>query len=235
MPLEEYDPFVVPAQRVYSAIAAIAVAPVGPPPDVHVSAAAAARIDSVIEAELADAGFRVVPAVEYGRIWDRILRQMGGFFDPITGERDEQKFAAARRELLNELQGRFDTQVVMYADLQLVDAFVENGLAEWDGITQRIGRNNTVDVRFRQSFERGEFGGRDDGVVSAVSLLLALDGADGAELYRNFGGLEVVSVPPDLILDGPFVLVADEDRVAAAVGIALGPLLRGRRARAPGM
>ncbi len=234
MPLEEYDPFVVPARRVYPAIAAIALAPVVPPPDVHVSAAAAARIDSVIEAELTDAGFRVVPAVEYGRIWDRILRQMGGFFDPITGERDEQKFAAARRELLNELQGRFDTQVVMYAELELVDAAVEDGLADWDGMTQRIGRKNTIDVRFRQSFERGEFGGRDDGVVSAVSLLLAVDGADGAELYRNFGGLEVVSVPSDLILDGPFVLVAAEDRVAVAVGIALGPLLRGRRSRSQG-
>lgn len=232
LPPEEYDPFVVPPARVYPAIEAIVLAPVVPPPGVAVSAAAAAGIDSVIEQQLREAGFRVVPAVEYGKIWDRILRQMGGFFDPVTGERDEDKFTAARRELLRELQGRFETQVVLYAELEVVDAFVENGLAEWDDITQRIGRNNTIDARFRGSFDRGEFGDRDDGVVSAVSLVLAVDGADGTEMYRNFGGLEVLSVPDDSAPAGPFVLVAEAERVSVSVGIALGPLLRGMRARA---
>ena len=231
LPPDEYDPFVVPAERVYPATENIVLAPVVPPPGVEVSMAAAARIDSVVEQQLTEAGFRVVPAAEYGQIWDRILQQMGGFFDPLTGERDEGKFAAARRELLAELQGRFDTQVVMYAELEMVDAFVDNGLAEWDGITHRIGRNNTIASQFRGSFERGEYADRDDGIVSAISLVLAVDGADGEEMYRNFGGLEVVSVPLAFAPLGSFVLIAEDERVSVSVGIALGPLLRGRRAR----
>jgi hypothetical protein len=230
-PLEEYDPFVVPADRVYMTIGAIVLAPVVPPPDVAVSAAAAARIDSVVGQQLREAGFRVVPAAEYGKIWDRILQQMGGFFDPLTGVRDESKFAAARGELLEELLGRFETQVVMYAELEVVDAFVEGGLAEWDGMTQRIGRNNTIAAQFRGSFEQGEYGSRDDGVVSAISLVLAVDGADGTEMYRNFGGLEVVSVPLEYAPTGTFTLIADDERVSVSAGLALGPLLRGWKSR----
>ena len=172
--------------------------------------------------------------MEYTRIWDGILRQLGGFFDPLTGERDEGKFEAARKELLRELKGRFDTQVLLYAELQVVDALVDGGIASWDGATHDLrGENGPSEVAFQDTFERDEVGGRGDGVVSAVTLMVAIDGPDGVEMYRNFGGLEVLARREKAIvqIEGEFAVRAEPERVAHAVERVLGPLLGKKTAR----
>ncbi len=225
---QPYDPFLVPADTVRSAVNNVIVTPAGLPEGILVSPMAASRIDSVIEARLRQSGYSVVPAAEYSRIWDGILRQMGGFFDPITGQRDEEKFGTARKELLRELKGRFDTQVLLYVELQVVDAGVDDGVASWDGATHNIrGDDSPIGAAFSDTFERDEFGRSADGVVSAITLMVAIDGPGGKELYRNFGGVEVLarrqgSVGED---EGDFELRAELGRILAAVDRALGPLI----------
>ncbi|MCH8936383.1 MAG: hypothetical protein IIB90_11715 [Gemmatimonadetes bacterium] len=225
---EQYDPFVVSRDTVLRAITTIVVTPVVPPEDVFVSEQAGRRIAGILEAQLREGGFSVVPASEYSRIWDAIIRQMGGFFDPVTGERDEGKFATARRELLSELQGRFHTQVLLYQELQIVDAYVDGGVAAWDGAEQDIGgERGAIAADYQDSFERDDFGGRTDGVVSAVSLMVAIDGQDGREMYRNFGGLEVLARGGVAVveIEGEFAVRAEPERVVHAVELVLGPLL----------
>ncbi len=234
-----YNPFLVPADTVRSVVHTVIVTPTVPPGGVLVSAMAASRIDSVIEARLRQGGYSVVPAAEYSRIWDGVLRQMGGFFDPITGQRDEEKFETARKELLRELRGRFDTQVLLYTELQVVDASVDNGVASWDGVTHKIdGADRLIRTEFSDTFERDEFGGSADGVVSAITLMVAIDGPDGKELYRNFGGVEVLARRRGLVVEteGDFELRAEVEHVELAVNYALGPLTTRRtmpRARPP--
>ena len=225
---QPYNPFLAPADTVRSVVNTVIVTPTVPPEGVLVSAMSARRIDLVIEARLRQGGYSVVPATEYSRIWDGILLQMGGFFDPITGQRDEEKFKTARKELLRELKGRFDTQVLLYTELQVVDASVDNGVAAWDGVTHDIGGEYTpIRWEFRDTFERSEFGGNADGVVSAITLMVAIDGPDGKELYRNFGGVEVLARRPGpiLVTEGDFELRAEVEHVGLAVNHALGPLI----------
>ncbi len=225
---QPYDPFLVPADTVRSVVNTVIVTPAVPPEGVFVSAMAASRIDSVIEARLQQGGYSVVPAAEYSRIWDGILRQMGGFFDPITGQRDEEKFTTARKELLRELKGRFDTQVLLYAELQVVDASVDGGVASWDGVTHDIrGGGQPIRTEFYDTFERDELGGSADGVVSAITLMVAIDGPDDKELYRNFGGLEVLARRRGSVgeTEGDFELRAEVEHVVRAVNRALGPLI----------
>lgn len=231
---EQYDPFVVSRDTVLRAITAIVVTPVVPPEDVFVSEQAGRRIAGILEAQLREGGFSVVPASEYSRIWDAIIRQMGGFFDPVTGERDEGKFEAARRELLSELQGRFRTQVLLYQELQIVDAYVDGGVAAWDGAEQDIGgERGAIAADYQDTFERDDFGGRTDGVVSAVSLMVAIDGQDGREMYRNFGGLEVLARRGVVTveIEGEFAVRAEPERVVHAVERVLGPLLGAKDGR----
>ncbi len=232
-PEQQYNPFVAPADSVLKVVSTVVVTPVVPPQGVVVSDSISGQIGSLIEARLRQAGFSVVPAVEYARIWDGILRQLGGFFDPLTGERDEGKFEAARKELLRELKGRFDTQVLLYAELQVVDAMVHGGIASWDGATHDLGGGETIEAAFQDTFERDKFGGRGDGVVSAVTLMVAIDGPDGVEMYRNFGGLEVLARREKAIvqIEGEFAVRAEPERVAHAVERVLGPLLGKKAAR----
>jgi hypothetical protein len=233
---ERYDPFLVPRDTVLRTVTAIVVTPIVPPGDMFVSEQADRLITGVLEARLREGGFSVVPALEYSRIWDGIIRQMGGFFDPLTGERDEQKFELARTELLRELQGRYHTQVLLYAELEIVDAYVENGVAKWDGAEHDIrGQRTAIAAAYQDTFEWDELGGTRDGVVRAVSLVVAVDGQDGREMYRNFGGLEVVARREGAVVQqaGDYALRADPERVSWAVIRALGPLVgaMGIRAR----
>ena len=228
VPEQPYDPFLVPADTVRSVVNNVIVTPAVLPEGVLVSPMAASRFDSVIETRLRQGGFSVVPAAEYSRIWDGILRQMGGFFDPITGQRDEEKFATARKELLRELKGRFDTQVLLYAELQVVDASVDGGVASWDGVTHNIrGDHSPIRTEFYDTFERDEFRGSADGVVSAITLMVAIDGPDDKELYRNFGGVEVLARRRGSVgeTEGDFELRAEVGHVVRAVNHALGPLI----------
>ena len=226
VPEEQYSPFFVPEEQFRAAVETIVVTPVVAPAHLHTPPEVAARVDSIIEAELRGAGLTVVPAAAYQAIWDRILRQLGGFFDPITGKRDDRKFAVARAELLDELAGRYATKVLLFSELQIVDAEVDDGLARWDGTSQVIlDRSSDVLARFRDTFEPDEFGGGDDGIVGAVTLMVAVDGSDGGELYRNFGGVEVLGAAQRPASGYDFELVGDADRLAWAVGVALGPLV----------
>ena len=229
-----YNPFLVPADTVRSVVNTVIVTPAMPPEGVFVSVSATRRIDSVIEARLRQGGYSVVSTVEYSLIWDGILRQMGGFFDPITGERDEEKFATARKELLRELKGRFDTQVLLYSELQIVDVFVDGGVAWWDGVTQDLSGDDTaIRSEFRDTFERDEFGSYADGVVSAITLVVAIDGPDGKEWYRNFGGIEVLARRRGTVVEseGDFELRAEVEHVVRAVDRVLGPLIARRSTR----
>ncbi len=230
-PGPRYDPFVAPEARLREAIEAVVATPLTHPDELHVSTAASQRIDSLIKAKLDSAGIQVVAAAEYSRIWDRILRQLGGFFDPITGERNEVKFEAARRELLRELRGRFGTDVLLYAELQIVEAVVDGGVAKWDGTRQRVtGASARILSEFRATFQDDGFRSELYGTIDAVSLVLGIDDGDGKELYRHFGGVEVLSTST-LGSGGDtrsYTLVADEERVAYAVGIVAEPLSQAR-------
>ena len=231
-----YDPFVAPEAQVRAAIEAVVATPLIHPAELHVSTEVSHRIDSLIKAKLDSAGIQVVAADEYSRIWDRIIRQLGGFFDPITGERNEVKFESARRILLREVRGRFGTGVLLYAELQIVEAVVEDGVARWDGTSQPVtGRGARILSEFRATFREDRFGSELYGTIDAVSLMLAIDDGDGKELYRNFGGVEVLST---LALggggnDSSYALVADEGRVAYAVGIVAEPLSQARAGPPP--
>jgi formaldehyde-activating enzyme involved in methanogenesis len=112
-----------------------------------------------------------------------------------------------------------------------VDAYVEGGVATWDGAEHDIGgERSAIAADYRDTFERGEIGGRADGVVSAVSLMVAIDGQDGREMYRNFGGLEVLARRV-VEIEGEFAVRAEPERVVHALEWVLGPLVGEKMAR----
>jgi hypothetical protein len=210
-----YDLFLVPSDEIGARMQTVALAPVVLQTDVVVLESILERIDSLVAERLSAAGFDVVPSFVYEEIWMRLNEEAGGFFDPYTGERDDELFEAAVNQLKLELQEGFDPDALVYPEIWSVEAPVMYGTANWDGVRQPA------------------YGLRS--VATALSLIVIVEDMEGTELYVNGGGLEVaemwsaaLGVMPRPVGD----MFREEQTLVAAVDIALNPLVKDRVVKA---
>lgn len=193
----------------------IVLAPLEIPAELPVPPERPAAFDSLLEAELRAADIAVVSASQYLELWNDAIRDVGGFYDPFTGARVEDRFQEARRRLTDELRVRFQADAVLFPEIGIVMAPYGGGVARWDGAAQGISPGRT------RPFEWG---------VEALSLIVVVESLDGAEVYRRSGGLQVVEARRDV--EGgpvdPTNLLRDPARNRQAIRLALDPLLSGR-------
>lgn len=207
------DPFAVPRQLFFDSVETIVVTSTSVVGEVTIADSILTQFENVIEDKLRAAGLSVVPASEYAEIWDRIAGETGGFFDPYTGERDEESFQTAAGRLRTELVERFDPDAFLYPEIWEVEAPFSVGEAYWAGVTQSV-----------------TGGGGYSGDVLATTLLVAIQDTSGNELYTKEAGIQVL----EYMLQGEFTrlnseqLFGDSTFVPAAVSRALDPLLEGR-------
>ncbi|NIM49877.1 MAG: hypothetical protein GTN62_02905 [Gemmatimonadales bacterium] len=227
-----YDPFLIPAEELYQSVEIIVVTPVHVAAEVELHEDALASVDSLVDAALRSAEFSVIPARQYAEIWDRIVLELGGLFDPHTGERDELKFQDAREQLVGELEERFDPGALLYLEIVEVDAPFADGVARWDGTVQAV---TPFGLRVLDAVGAALIdtqGFLPEGTVRALSLELIIEDMSGAELYVNFGGMQVLETIGEGIGERTPVpaseLCADQQRNRKAVEIALAPLKRER-------
>ncbi|UCG84813.1 MAG: hypothetical protein JSW71_12720 [Gemmatimonadota bacterium] len=204
------DPFVVPQAQFYQAVDTIVVTPVSLPEGVEASDSVLTWFEDLIEATLRGAGFTVVPVEEYVDIWTGISEAAGGFFDPFTGERDEPRYEAGVTELFDELKQRFSPDAILYPEMWIVEALTSGGYARWGGTAQQVGTNAMS-------------------IVLALSLAVVLQDMEGAELYANVWGLEVLEVydrqAGDFVPVPSEYLFADLERNLTAITKILDPLI----------
>jgi erythromycin esterase len=204
------QPFVVPKAEFYDSVETIVATPVLMPEGVEASDSVLTWFDDLIERTLREAGFTVVPAETYMEMWNRINQEAGGFFDPLTGERDEPRYQAAVDQLFDELKERFSPDAILYPEMWIVEAPTSGGYARWDGTTQRVGTQM-------------------ESAVLALSLAIVVQDMDAAELYSNVWGLEVLELYNWNLGDFTEVpsgaLFADQGRNTTAVMKTLGPLI----------
>lgn len=215
-----YNPFKIPQEEFYGKIKTIALAPVGVPSDLEDPDPVKAKFESLIEAKLREAGFSVVSSREAADIFDKMNKQLGGIFDPVTGKRDETKFKAVREHALRELETKFKADAVLYPNIRPGTARFAGGRASWDGTSESLSTTEGILGAFLV--------GQLQGTATALSLIVTIENIHGVDAYVNGGGIQLSAK----ISGGEFVpvprsqLFADEKRNAAAVNIALGPLAR---------
>lgn len=202
----------------------VALAAITLPPDLPNRAAVRERYSAALEAGLAKAGFVVVPPSEYAAVWDPIYAASGGFYDPMTGELLVDKRKAALREAFAKVGGDSPVDLVFIPDIVPRQAAIESGKAHWDG--------ETVDLSKARLFDPSRAYG---GTVPAVSLELTAHDAAVDEVFRGYGGIELlVRFKSGGLLDAaafedvPMTdWLANPDRDARAVERALGTLAVG--------
>src|SRR5690348_8876577 len=125
-----YDPFLVPQDRIYGSVKTIALAPVTEPDELGRADLTRGRFDSLIAAELRNAGFTVVPPEESAAIWKRLTDSLGGLFSAATGERDTVKLNVARSAAMAELHARFQADAWLHPGIVFASAKFDGGDAE---------------------------------------------------------------------------------------------------------
>lgn len=218
-----YNPFKIPQDELYGKIKTIALAPVAVPEGLEDPQPVKAMFASLIEAKLREAGFSTVPSAEYAEIWKRMTEKVGGYFDPVTGKRDESKFKALRKHCLRELSTKYNANAVVYPEIRFVKANFSGNTASWHGTSESV-KVPTEGVL--QALLSG--GGGHYGTLAALSLVVTIKDMDEVEMYVNPGGIQVlarVSSRGKFVPVPPNELLVNEERNGAAVDIALEPLV----------
>ena len=215
-----YNPFKIAEEEFHGKIRTIALAPIGVPGDLSEPDPVKAKFESLIEAKLREAGFSVVPSRESAEIFDKMNKQLGGIFDPVTGKRDETKLKTAQEHARRELGEKFKADAVLYPSIRSGLAKFSGGHASWGGASESL------------AMTEGFFGqlqvGQLRGTANALSLFVRIENIHGGDAYVNMGGIQLAVK----ISGGQFVpvprgsLFVSQERNAAAVNTALGPLVR---------
>ncbi len=151
----------------------IALSPVEIPDGLDDPGPVRALFDSLLAAELARAGFTVVPSHEAGGLWKRFVDSVHGFYSALTGELVEEKYRAVMGGTLRELKDRFHADAWLRPEIDVVAVDFEGGKARWDGTDEGVGSGTS-------------------GTVPALSLAVVALDMDGKEIYTGRGGIQVL-------------------------------------------
>ncbi|HYC00674.1 MAG TPA: hypothetical protein VEC57_16180 [Candidatus Limnocylindrales bacterium] len=216
---EPYNPFRIEKDVFRQQVHTIALMPTVVPNDAENVDQIRAKFESLITARLGQAGFATIPSGQTAEVFERVRSEVGGTYDPVTGELDAEKEDATRKKALAQIAERFGADAVLHSRIVVVKAGFRNGAATWLGTTQRIEHGGSLAVRI--------LGGVTvSGTVGATGLAVTIEDTTGTDLYLDSGGIEVLSK----YSFGSFQqrpvseLFLDEVRNAKAVELALGDL-----------
>ncbi len=177
------DRFLVEEERFYGQVRTIALGPLKAPPDLETRDRAQQIFAEELTSALRSRGFQVVGPEIPGEIWDRLINQVGGIYDPVSGRLDEERFEAVRGHFLSELAGRHDVDAVLHSQLAVVPAKFYGQIAKWCGAEQDI-------MGF---WDAMAVGGTVSGTTGALCLRIVIEDMKGTDMYVGEGGIEVLA------------------------------------------
>jgi hypothetical protein len=213
-----YNPFKIPREQFHGHLKVVALSPMGMPTELTNPDPVRQKFLNLIETQLRAAGYKVVGSAEARVIWDSMATGSNGFYDPVTGVRDEEKVKLVRMRLYRELRAKFNIDAMLFSHIAVVPAKLDNDRARWDGASETAAR---------KKFWKAVLGISHSGTIPALSLHVTLSDTDDRDLYENAGGIQVLAkAGVDGLQDVPREqLFADEERNLRAVHLALDPLL----------
>lgn len=216
-----YNPFKVTREEIYDKTRTIVLAPVAMPSGLDDPEPAKNTFQRLIEAKLQEARFMVVPSEKYAEIWKEMTEQVGGYFDPVSGKRDESKYKTVREHTFQELKTKFNADATLYPVIWVAKVNWSGTMARWHGASEPIMSTGRQIVEALAGISR-------QGTLPALSLSVYLRDIHGTDLYINSGGIQLLSkfsggklttVPQQELFVNP-------ERNQGAVDIALDPLTK---------
>lgn len=216
---DKYDPSFRDLNKV------VAVAPLFVEP-FEVSEEQRSAFMSQFEARLDKLGFDVVSSETFAPIWNGKMEELGGYYDPYSGERIEEKYATVRDHTYSTLAQDHEIDAYFFPRITVVEAELQGASASWDGVSERLVKGFWEAMSTDASVKTS---------IPALSLKVeARDGAD-ALLYEGVGGVELMIRQSNAGREtlGPDQILLDEKRNKKAVSKALGAVTKRPRKRKP--
>lgn len=226
-----YVPLSIPRDEFRRTANTIALAPVLPPQGIEIADSLLANMDTLIQATLVNAGYSCISSREHAEVWDRIVVQMGGLYDSLTGEVDELRLEVAREQLRRDLEDMYQPDYILFPEIWMVRAETSGGVASWDGVSQPLVGFGTRVLNVIDAILGQYEGFLQPEVVDALSLGVIVESIQGVEIFQSAGGIEVLKET-----EKPMVfasVLTDPKRNRQAVTTALLPLLEGREGGQP--
>jgi hypothetical protein len=213
-----YNPYKIPEAEFHGRIHTIALSPMMLPDGLVEPEKVKEKLESLIDAKLRGLGFTVVPSREYAAVWKQMAGQLGGYFDSVTGKRDETKYKAVRTHSLREMNTKFKADAVLHSMVRVVQARFSNNTAQWDGVTEKIQASGAG--------WKALLIGPQHGTIGALTLVVFIEDPNEVPMYSDAGGLQAVAKISGTTFTPipPSELFKDEERNANAVDIALDAL-----------
>jgi hypothetical protein len=215
------DPFVTPRNQFVDRIHKIGLMPIEMESSLEILDEERELFNSFFTKEFLDVGVEVlkIPVEEADSLCNALKDEVGGLYDPKSGEIDLPKYNLWRRKLLAELRNKYQIDGVMFTSIGVEMAVVNHDLAKWHGTTQGVGKG---------SFLKAISGVSHSGTVPATVLYVELRDVDNVLLYKHSGGIQVLEKigtyggPKRISMDELF---GNESRNLKAVQLAIYPLI----------
>ena len=202
----------------------VEVAGIVPNPD-----AVAARYESLVIAQLEQAGFQVVKPAAMREIRERFKQNLGGLYDPVSGRAVPGKVKAFNEYARNEYLANQKVDALLWVGIIMRRARNSGLNAEWDGVSDSSTGRSGVGGFLANAFSGVSY----SGMLPALSVGIVLTDTHDARLYERAGGLQVLeyvrreaSGSEQRFVD-PQSIMSDPARDARALAIALDPLTQG--------
>ncbi len=200
-----HSPFKVSQEQFFAKTKVIALIPTTVPYDLQDPEPAKVKFESMIERKLRDAGFLTIPSQEYSEIYKRMTDQRGGPHELTC----------------RELCTKFKVDAFLYPSIGVVTVEWVNGLATWWGTSELV--EPVGQLLLKSLFISSS------GTVPALVLSVTIKDINGADLYIDGGGIQVLSKISGIKKFVPVPrdeLFANEERNSKAVDLALKELIK---------
>jgi len=221
--------FKKPRAEVLAAVKTIGLLPVDVSERVPSGADVAERYESLVGAQLEQAGFQVVKPAAMREIRDRLKKTLGGLYDPVTGQELPGKVKAFEEYSRSEYLASHKVDATLWVGIIVRRARMSGARADWDGVSETVTGHSGVGGFLTDTFSGNAF----SGVVPALSVGIVLTDPHEERLYERAGGLQLLEYVRREGSDfaqpriDPRLLMTDPARDARALAVALDPLTHG--------
>jgi hypothetical protein len=184
-PLPHYNPFKISREEIRNCVKIVAVAPAHVDDDIPNATQAREELVTLLISELNSLGFQTVSPAEYEQIFNRLRDEAGGFFDPITGKGDEEKFKKVQDLCRRELATKFRADAVMYPTLVAHTAQFNGNVAVWNGVRENITYGEPDLNPWMAAIV-----GYNYGTVPVLSFCISLQDIEGNRMFADCGGVQ---------------------------------------------